>query len=88
MPARALRPVVLLAALLGAAPLAAEPMTPRARVVQADPHAECYCRAQGRRFGMGDQVCLRSPDGPRLARCVMDLNVTSWRFTGESCPET
>ncbi|KAA2242365.1 hypothetical protein F0L46_02855 [Salinarimonas soli] len=63
-------------------------MASRARTAQADPHAECYCRAQGRQFGMGEQVCLRSPEGPRMARCVMDLNVTSWRFTQDPCPDS
>ncbi len=74
-----------LAALLCSAPaLAAEPR----RTAQADPHAECYCRAQGRMFSMGERACLHSPEGPRIARCVMDLNVTSWRFTQEPCPES
>lgn len=81
---------LLLAALLATLPhgAAADPAPARARLAQADPHAECYCRAKGRQWGMGEQVCLRSPEGPRMARCVMDLNVTSWRFTGEACPES
>jgi hypothetical protein len=88
MPARGFCLTLVLA--LGAAfPIqAAEPAASRTRVAQGDPHAECYCRAQGRQFGMGAQLCLRSPDGPRMARCVMDLNVTSWRFTQEPCPDS
>jgi hypothetical protein len=86
MPARGSPLLALLAILLAPSAHADGPRTPR--LAQADPHAECYCLAKGRRFGMGEQVCLRGPDGPRMARCVMDLNVTSWRPTGESCPDS
>ena len=51
-------------------------------------HTECYCRAQGRTFTVGDQACLRTPGGPRIAECGMVLNNTSWRFTERPCPES
>lgn len=51
-------------------------------------HANCFCRAQGRMFAYGESVCLRTPEGPRLAQCLMALNVTSWTITERPCPES
>jgi hypothetical protein len=51
-------------------------------------HANCFCRAQGRMFAYGESVCLRTPEGPRLAQCLMELNVTSWTITERPCPES
>jgi hypothetical protein len=48
---------------------------------------DCYCRAQGRTYAVGDRVCLRTAQGPRIAECEMVLNVTSWGFTERPCPE-
>lgn len=45
----------------------------------------CTCRYQGQNFELGTLVCLRSPQGPQLARCGVFLNNTSWQFTGQSC---
>ena len=50
--------------------------------------ADCYCRAQGRTFAVGESVCLRTAEGPRLAECQMVLNVTSWGMTERPCPES
>jgi hypothetical protein len=60
------------------------------QVVQAQAHdpAECYCRAQGRTFAVGETACLRTNDGPRLAQCGMVLNNTSWKMTERPCPES
>jgi len=55
-----------------------------AQIPGHDP-ADCYCRAAGRMFAVGQNVCLRTPDGPRLARCDMVLNVTSWIFSEIPC---
>lgn len=85
MPARAVLAVVIV---LVTPPALADPDRAPLRLAGGDPHAECYCRAQGRLFRMGEQACLRAPDGPRLARCEMELNVTSWRFTSERCPDS
>lgn len=52
------------------------------------PHADCFCRAQGRMFAYGESVCLRTPEGPRLAQCQMETNVTSWTITERPCPES
>jgi hypothetical protein len=54
----------------------------------AQSHPNCFCRAQGRMFAYGESVCLRTPEGPRLAQCLMELNVTSWTFTERPCPES
>jgi len=60
-----------------------------ARVAEIPPGApDCYCRAQGRIFGIGDTICLRGPQGSRMARCSMELNVTSWRLSEQPCPES
>ena len=49
---------------------------------------ECYCRAQGKMFALGESACLKTSEGPRVAQCGMVLNNTSWRFTAQPCPET
>lgn len=51
-------------------------------------HANCFCRAQGQMFAYGESACLRTPEGPRLAQCQMELNVTSWTITERPCPES
>ena len=46
----------------------------------------CTCRAPGgRRVELGGTLCLSTPAGPRLARCVMDVNILSWQFLDEPC---
>ncbi|MBF9234345.1 hypothetical protein [Microvirga alba] len=49
---------------------------------------DCYCRANGRVFAMGERVCLRTPRGARIAQCGMAINVTSWEITEIPCPES
>lgn len=57
------------------------PFTPGPPVTLPD----CTCRAQGREWGLGQTVCLKTATGERLATCTMDLNVTSWRITDVPC---
>jgi hypothetical protein len=58
-------------------------------VQNPDLHSQnCTCRAQGRDFHVGETICLRTADGPRLAACDMELNNTSWRFDGQQCPDS
>ncbi len=53
------------------------------RVAAAD---ACTCRAPGGiRVELGGTTCLSTPTGPRLARCVMDVNILSWKFLDEPC---
>jgi hypothetical protein len=46
---------------------------------------ECTCRYQGQNLPLGAHICLMTSEGPRLAECVREVNVTSWRPGGESC---
>jgi len=46
---------------------------------------ECTCRYRGQDLSLGAHICLMSPTGPRIAECVREGNVTSWRPGGESC---
>ena len=73
--------VVALSLLLAGGPGLGEAV---AQMPGHDP-ANCYCRAGGRMFPVGEKVCLRTPDGPRLAQCDMVLNVTSWNFSETPC---
>ena len=41
---------------------------------------QCTCRAFGRSFELGQTACLQTPKGPRMAVCVMVLNMTSWQI--------
>jgi hypothetical protein len=53
---------------------------------QADP--ECYCWANGQRFAHGEQACIRGGGATRLATCDRVINVMSWSFSAEPCPES
>jgi hypothetical protein len=86
-----MRSVVYLLSLLVFVPLTAlaDEIPPLHRVqMTGQSHANCFCHAQGRMFAYGESVCLRTPQGPRLAQCQMELNVTSWTFTERPCPES
>jgi len=48
---------------------------------------ECYCRAEGKNFSIGETICLKTAEGPRLAQCRMEINVMSWSITSRPCPE-
>jgi len=75
-------------ALLAAPALAQEPST--LQHAQAAPHnpLDCYCRAKGRIFALGESVCLRTAEGERIAECRMVTNVMSWGITDRACPES
>lgn len=49
--------------------------------------AECTCRAPGHIAHHGETICLKTPAGPRLARCEMVLNNASWTILPDACPE-
>jgi hypothetical protein len=80
-------PIALAALIAASAALAHDP-TARPQTVQAHDPLNCYCRAQGKTFAVGETACLRTGEGPRLAECGMVLNNTSWQFTGRTCPES
>lgn len=52
----------------------------------AQSNPECTCRAQGRIYALGSQICLPGANGTQLFRCGMDLNVTSWKSMAKPCP--
>ncbi|WP_457094006.1 hypothetical protein [Microvirga sp. P5_D2] len=81
--------VVVVLALLIAAPAAAHEMPmPESALAQAQALPDCYCRAAGRIFEEGEEACLQTTEGPRIAQCSMELNVMSWRIKPTLCPES
>jgi hypothetical protein len=78
----------MLAQLPAAAAARAEEAAPASQVQPIQHAAECFCRAQGRMFAVGETICLRTPGGPRLAQCALEVNVTSWRLSEQVCPES
>ena len=68
----------------------AEDASPIRTVQAVAPHdpSQCYCRAQGHMFALGESVCLRTAEGPRMAECRMVTNVTSWGVTERRCPDS
>lgn len=87
------RPVLfaMSALLLGAAVLPAQGHErPAVQQAQAPGHnpLECYCRANGRIYAPGEQTCLRTPQGTRLAQCEMVTNIMSWEVTSQTCPDS
>jgi hypothetical protein len=48
--------------------------------------ANCSCRAPGVTATHGQTLCIRTPEGARLARCEKVSNVSSWRFLNGPCP--
>ena len=52
----------------------------------ADGPIPCTCRAAGTSHALGAVVCLKTPAGPRLARCERLLNNTSWKPLEVPCP--
>jgi len=61
----------------------AAPLLATASVAQAD----CTCRARGIVAEHGQTLCIRTPDGYRLARCDKVSNVASWTFLENGCPQ-
>ena len=58
--------------------------SPWVAVGQANP--ECTCRFKGADVSLGTQACVATAQGMRLAECVMEQNVTSWRPGQDLCP--
>jgi hypothetical protein len=48
--------------------------------------ADCTCRNRGVEVPEGKTACIQTGQGPQLALCEKNLNVTNWRFLGEGCP--
>jgi len=47
--------------------------------------ADCTCRARDVVATHGETVCIRTPEGFRLARCEKVSNVASWAFLEKEC---
>jgi hypothetical protein len=47
--------------------------------------ADCTCLTSDGAVKEGQTACLKTADGPRLARCGKSQNVTSWFFSDERC---
>ena len=85
---RTLRFAAILIALAAGTPGDALAQRLRVRVGTESPYSECYCRAKGRLFAVGETACLSVGQSPRQATCGMDQNVTSWRFSDTACPDS
>jgi len=49
--------------------------------------ADCRCRGtDGTIFQQGELACIKTAKGPRLARCGMVLNNSSWTVLRDDCP--
>ena len=86
----ALPVLVTLAGPCAADEIASERTVPPGVVAVADGSTrdgpDCTCRYFGANYRLGETVCLRGPDGPRLARCSMALNNTTWQPLDRPCP--
>ncbi|MBQ0819985.1 hypothetical protein KBI52_07120 [Microvirga sp. HBU67558] len=84
-----MRSVVVFLGLIAGAPALGHDM-PVPQTAQAPAHnlLDCYCRAQGKMFAVGEKVCLKTTEGPKLAQCQMEINVMSWTITEVPCPDT
>lgn len=70
-------PVRIVAIVLFGGLLAGLPSIPAA--------ADCRCVFAGRYYEAGTYACIRTPKGPRLARCGKVSNLSSWLFTKRRC---
>ena len=76
-------------ALLYVSPAFAQAHAPsHAPAAQASPSLPCQCRAQGRMWDMGVEICMDLGAGRQAYLCGMHQNVTHWQATGRSCPES
>ncbi|PST25288.1 hypothetical protein C7U60_07325 [Mesorhizobium plurifarium] len=58
-----------------------------ASVSASAPDRRCTCRHRdGATYELGQTACIRVGDVSYLARCQMDLNVTTWRKLRDGCP--
>ncbi len=46
----------------------------------------CPCRYAGETYGQGQCVCMKTPNGQRVACCGRVLNNSSWSFLSDGCP--
>jgi hypothetical protein len=46
----------------------------------------CTCKYKEMNVPEGQTICMQTPNGSRMAKCVKVLNNTSWKFEGATCP--
>ena len=46
-------------------------------------HADCKCLNRGVEVTEGKTACIKTANGPKLALCEKNLNVTNWKFLGQ-----
>ena len=67
-------------------PPGASPYLPDGRTLSGDGVAiPCRCRFQGRDVGLGRSVCMATPAGTVMSRCILIDNVTSWQPSATPC---
>ncbi|MDI7864433.1 hypothetical protein MRS76_21065 [Rhizobiaceae bacterium n13] len=77
-----MRPILLVALMVAADAFAAP------WCFASPPDRRCTCRNRdGEKYQLGETVCIRIGDVSYLARCEMELNVTTWRKLDDGCPE-
>jgi hypothetical protein len=54
-------------------------------LLPATAHADCKCLFDGGEVKEGELACIKTADGPKLARCGKSQNVTSWVVTEDDC---
>lgn len=47
----------------------------------------CTCKFQGGDAKQGETRCIKTATGPKMARCEMVLNNSSWTVLDENCPD-
>ncbi len=47
--------------------------------------AECNCLYNNQRYEQEDTVCMRTPQGMRMARCGMLDNIAWWEMLDQPC---
>jgi hypothetical protein len=74
-------------AVAAASPAFCQNVTPRPPVEKAQASYGtpfCECRSAGQVFIQGQSTCLNG----QVAVCSMDQNVTTWKPTGQTCPQS
>ncbi len=59
-----------------------------AAIAEGVKYPECKCQNYGRYIKAGDTACIKTNNGPQMARCIKRGNVTDWDFLGEECSFT
>ncbi|WP_350334801.1 hypothetical protein [Coralliovum pocilloporae] len=50
------------------------------------PYPECRCQNYGNYYKVGEEACIKTNKGPRMARCILKINVSFWEWLDRPCP--